>query len=132
MHVAMCRETWIDMRVDQVDLSLFKSAKATVAPVSGAVHGRLHVHGFGTSLHKLGSTADGSLGIAIPHGEISDVLAELTGVNVLKGLGLIFSSDSKQAEIRCGVVDFEGSHGDFDCKPACNSDQVRGETGVQN
>src|ERR1019366_8562236 len=39
-------ETSIDMHVDHVDLSQFKSAKATEAPLSGELHGRLRVHGF--------------------------------------------------------------------------------------
>lgn len=108
--------TTIDMHVDHVDLSQFKSAKATDAPLSGTLHGRLHVHGAGSSVHKLASSADGGLGIAIPHGEISDVLAELTGVNVLKGLGLAFSPSNRKAEIRCGVIDFEATQGSLQAK----------------
>ena len=65
---------------------------------------------------SLASSADGGLGIAIPHGEISDVLAELTGVNVLKGLGLLFSSTSKKVDIRCGVIDFESVQGNLQAK----------------
>ena len=109
-------ETSIDMQIDHVDLSQFKSAKATTAPVSGTLRGRLRVHGFGSSIHKLASTADGGLGVAIPHGEVSDVLAELTGINVLKGLGLIFTADNKKAEIRCGVIDFEAVKGHLTSK----------------
>lgn len=109
-------ETSIDMHVDHVDLSQFKSAKAKQAPLSGELRGRLKVHGFGSSVHKLAGTADGGLAIAIPHGEISDVLAELTGVNVLKGLGLLFSSDTKNAEIRCGVMDFQAVQGNLTAK----------------
>lgn len=109
-------ETSIDMHVDHVDLSQFKSAKATEAPLSGELHGRLRVHGFGSSIHKLASDADGGLGIAIPQGEVSDVLAELTGINVLKGLGLLFSKDTKKTAIRCGVVDFEATKGDLTAK----------------
>jgi AsmA family protein len=54
--------------------------------------------------------------MAIPQGQISDVLAELTGINVLKGLGLIFSADTKKADIRCGVLDFEAVKGDLQAK----------------
>jgi len=109
-------ETSIDMHVDHIDLSQFKSAKATDAPLSGTLQGRLQVHGFGSSLHKLASTADGGLGVAIPHGQISDVLAELTGVNVLKGLGLLFSNNNRKTEIRCGVIDFEATKGNLQSK----------------
>jgi uncharacterized protein involved in outer membrane biogenesis len=104
------------MHVDHVDLSQFKSATASNAPLSGTLRGRLRVHGFGSSVHKLGSTADGGLGVAIPHGQISDVLAELTGVNVVKGLGLLFSNNDRKTEIRCGVIDFEANKGDLQSK----------------
>jgi uncharacterized protein involved in outer membrane biogenesis len=109
-------ETSIDMHVEHVDLSQFKGAKATTAPVTGELHGRLRVHGFGSSVHKMASTADGGLGIAIPHGEFSDVLAELTGINVLKGLGLLFTKDNTKTEIRCGVIDFEAVKGQMTAK----------------
>jgi uncharacterized protein involved in outer membrane biogenesis len=109
-------ETSIDMHVDHVELSQFKAAKAADAPLSGTLRGRLHVHGFGSSVHKFASTADGGLGVAIPHGQISDVLAELTGVNVLKGLGLLFSNTNTKTEIRCGVIDFEATKGNLQSK----------------
>jgi uncharacterized protein involved in outer membrane biogenesis len=104
-------ETSIDMRVEHVDLVQFKGAKATDAPLSGELQGRLQVRGTGSSVHKLASTADGTLGVAIPHGEIRDVLAELTGVNVLRGLGLLFTSSNSKAEIRCGVMAFDARDG---------------------
>ncbi len=104
-------ETSIDMHVTHVDLREFKSAKAAEAPLSGELYGRLHAHGFGSSIHKLASSADGGLALAIPHGEINDVIAELMGINVLKAFGLIFTNDTKQAAIRCGVVDFEANKG---------------------
>jgi uncharacterized protein involved in outer membrane biogenesis len=109
-------ENSIDMQVDHVDLSQFKAAKSTNGPISGTLHGRLHVHGFGSSIHKLASSADGSLAVAVPRGEVSDVLAELAGVNVLKALGLIFSADTKKTEIRCGVIDFQAVDGDLKAK----------------
>ena len=83
-------ETSIDMRLERVDLSQFKSAKATSAPLSGLMHGRLRVHGAGSSIHKLASNADGDIAIAIPHGEISDILAELTGVERTQSAGTTF------------------------------------------
>jgi AsmA family protein len=104
-------ETSIDMHVSHVDLSQFKSAKATDSPLAGDLHGRLQVHGTGSSIHKLAATADGKLGIAIPQGQINEVLAELLGVNVLKGLGLLFSNTNKKTDIRCGVIDFQAAQG---------------------
>ncbi|MEO7208186.1 MAG: AsmA family protein [Steroidobacteraceae bacterium] len=109
-------ETFIDMHTDKVDLKEFKSAKATDAPLSGLLQGRLKIHGFGSSIHKLASTADGGLSLAIPHGEISDTLAELTGINVLRALGLLFAKNSAKAEIRCGVIDLQANNGTLQAK----------------
>lgn len=104
-------ESDIDMRIDDVDLSQFKSATATQAPLQGSLVGRLQVHGYGSSIHKLASTADGSLRMAVPHGNISNTLAELTGIDVLNGLGLLGSRRQNQTEIRCGVADFQAQEG---------------------
>ena len=67
-------------------------------------------------VHKLASTADGGLGIAIPHGQISDVLAELAGINVLKGRGPVFSLNNTKVDIRCGIIDFETTQGNIQAK----------------
>ncbi len=101
----------IDMRLDNVDMSQFKSATAQQAPLAGALSGRFKFHGTGTSVHKFASTSDGSMSIVVPHGRINDAIAELTGINVLKGLGLLVSKDQAQADIRCGIVDFKDRGG---------------------
>ncbi len=51
------------------------------------------------------------MSIVIPHGEISDMIAEFTGINVLKGLGLLLKNGQDKTEIRCGIVDFKDVHG---------------------
>jgi hypothetical protein len=104
-------ESVIDMTVDDVDLSQFKPATATQAPLQGSLLGRFKVHGYGTSVHKLASTADGTISLAVPQGRISKVLAELTGINVLNGLGLLISQKQNETEIRCGVADFQAQNG---------------------
>jgi uncharacterized protein involved in outer membrane biogenesis len=109
-------ETTIDMGVENVDLAQFKSASAPQPPLAGSLVGRLNIHGFGTSVHKLASTADGSLSVAVPHGQMNNALAELTGINVLKGLGLLLSEKDKETQIRCGVVDFRAQRGILDSK----------------
>jgi uncharacterized protein involved in outer membrane biogenesis len=104
-------QTSIDMTIDNVDLSQFKSATAKQPPLQGRVQGRLKVQGAGTSVHKLASNANGTLTFAIPHGQISDTVAELTGINALRALGLLMKNDQQQTEIRCGVVDFQAQNG---------------------
>jgi uncharacterized protein involved in outer membrane biogenesis len=104
-------ETTIDMGVDNVDLGQFKSASAKQPPLDGSLVGRVNIHGFGTSVHKLASTADGTLSVAVPHGQMNNALAELTGINVLKGLGVLLSEKEQATQIRCGIVDFQAQKG---------------------
>jgi uncharacterized protein involved in outer membrane biogenesis len=101
----------IDMRIDGVDLSQFKSAKMQKAPLEGTMSGRFKFHGAGSSVHKFASSSDGAMSVVIPHGQISDVIAELTGINVLRGLGLLLAKGENQTEIRCGIMDFKDHHG---------------------
>jgi uncharacterized protein involved in outer membrane biogenesis len=109
-------ETTIDMGIDDVDLGQFKSATAKQPPLDGSLVGRLKIHGFGTSVHKLASSADGSFDVALPQGQMNNALAELTGINVIKGLGLLLSDKQKDTEIRCGIVDFQAQNGMLDSK----------------
>ncbi len=109
-------ETTIDMGIDNVDLGQFKSASAKQPPLDGSLVGRLKIHGFGTSVHKLASTADGSISVALPQGQMNNALAELTGINVIKGLGLLLSEKQKDTQIRCGIVDFQAQQGMLDSK----------------
>jgi AsmA family protein len=109
-------ETTIDMGIDGVDLGQFKSASAQQPPLAGSLVGRLEIHGFGSSVHKLASSADGSLSVALPHGQMNNALAELTGIDVLKGLGLLLSEKEKETQVRCGVVDFQAQKGMLDSK----------------
>jgi uncharacterized protein involved in outer membrane biogenesis len=51
------------------------------------------------------------MSVVIPHGQISDVIAEFTGINVLRGIGLLLSKGETKTEIRCGVVDFKDRQG---------------------
>jgi uncharacterized protein involved in outer membrane biogenesis len=104
-------ESNIDMRIDDVDLREFKSATMKQAPLQGTMLGRFKFHGSGSSIHKFAGNSDGAMSVVIPHGQISDVIAELTGINVLKVLGLLLSKDQGQTEIRCGIVDFKDRRG---------------------
>jgi uncharacterized protein involved in outer membrane biogenesis len=103
--------THIDMRIDKVDLGQFKSASMTTPPIQGELLGRLEFHGSGSSIHKLAADADGTVSIVIPHGSIRSVFAELTGINVLKGLGLLITKETDETDIRCGIIDFKAHDG---------------------
>jgi uncharacterized protein involved in outer membrane biogenesis len=105
-------ETLVDMKLLNVDLAEFKSASAETPPLSGTLLGRIRLQGKGASVHKFAADSGGSLSFVVPQGEVRSVFAELTGINVARGLGLLLTGDQKQSELRCAVADFTADHGD--------------------
>jgi uncharacterized protein involved in outer membrane biogenesis len=101
----------IDMRLQNIDLAQFKGSSAKVPPLEGTMAGRIKLHGTGESVHKFASSADGSLSIVVPHGQIRAALAELMGINVARGLGLLLTKNQQQSELRCGVAAFQADQG---------------------
>ena len=108
--------TDIDMRMADVDLAQFKMGKAAQSPLSGVMVGRVKLHGRGSSIHKLAADADGGISLIVPRGEVNQALAELTGINVTRGLGLLLAKDDSKTAIRCGVMDFKAQNGNLGAK----------------
>jgi len=109
-------ESAIDMRMSDVNLAQFKTAKMTEPPLSGKLAGRVKVHGTGSSIHKFAAGADGGVSLIVPGGEVNQALAELTGINVTRGLGLLLTKNDAKTAIRCGVVDFQAQKGTLGAK----------------
>jgi uncharacterized protein involved in outer membrane biogenesis len=49
--------------------------------------------------------------LVVPAGEVREAFAELTGINVVRGLGLLLSEDQSKIDIRCGVASFRVENG---------------------
>ena len=81
------------------------------SPFAGPVVGRARLHGSGDSVHDAMADADGEVLIVAPSGEIRQSLAELAGVDAIKGLGLLFAKDRTTTPLRCGVLHFSGKNG---------------------
>jgi AsmA family protein len=109
-------ESDIDMHLENIDLAQFKGASAKAPAFEGMLAGRIKLHGTGGSVHKFASTADGSVNIVVPHGEIRAVLAELTGINLSRGLGLLLTKNEQETELRCGVGAFQADKGQLNAK----------------
>jgi hypothetical protein len=80
-------------------------------PVDGGLEARALLHGSGDTIHKVASTADGQVTVVIPRGKIRAAFAELLGINVARGLGLLLTGDKSDTDIRCAVADFRAVHG---------------------
>lgn len=109
----------IDARADtpavSMDVRLSGGRIETFIPtanaISGPLMGRLRLSGRGATVRAAAATSDGSITFVTPRGEIRAAFAELTGVNVTRGLGLLLSHDQSRANVRCGVADFAVTNG---------------------
>jgi len=75
-------------------------------PITGSLVGRARLSGRGASVREAASNASGDVTLVTPRGEIREAFAELTGINVTRGLGLLLSDDQSKIDVRCGVASF--------------------------
>ena len=107
------------MPVTDLDLRLANGRLEQLVPVrfqgstpyAGSLVARAKLTGAGDSVHKAFANANGEVMIVAPGGEIRESIAQLLGVNVIKGLGLLFNKDQETTPIRCGVAHFEARNG---------------------
>lgn len=104
--------TDLDMRLTRARLEqLLPAGEGGVAPLSGDLVGRVKLRGAGASVHRAFANAEGEALLVVPRGEIRAAFAELIGVNVTRGLGLLLTEDQSRTEVRCAVAHFKGSGG---------------------
>jgi AsmA family protein len=106
----------IDMHVDGIDLSQFRTKAMKTPPMTGTLAGRVKLHGTGSSVHKFASNAAGSVAFVIPQGEMTSAFAELTGIDITRALGLLVAKNEEKTPIRCSVIDFQANDGDLAAK----------------
>lgn len=106
--------TDLDLRLSNARLEQLLPVKVGGgAPLTGAFVGRAKLRGEGDSVRKAFANADGQVMLVVPGGEIRKAFAELMGVNVVKGLGLLLSKNQESTPIRCGVANFQAKDGVF-------------------
>lgn len=103
--------TEVDLRISNARLEQLIPIKTGGQPLTGSLVGRVKLKGAGNSVHRAAANADGEVTIVVPGGEIRRAFAELLGVNLTKGLGLLWSKNDDTTPIRCAVADFKVSNG---------------------
>jgi uncharacterized protein involved in outer membrane biogenesis len=102
----------LDVRMKDIQLDQLKSAKpSTSPPLMGTMQARAIIDGKGDSLHQVMTDADGGFIAVVPAGQITSALAEFTGIDVAKGLGLLLTSANEKTPVRCGIAQFKISDG---------------------
>jgi uncharacterized protein involved in outer membrane biogenesis len=105
-------QAMVDMRLTDIQLDQFKGKTAAQAPLSGVLQTHIQLQGHGNSVHDIAADSNGTIVVVIPQGEIRQSLAELTGINVLSGIGLLVSGNQRTVPIRCGIAEFQVTDGD--------------------
>ncbi len=104
--------TDVDLRLTNARLEQFVPIKSGGAPaLTGGLVGRIKLHGAGDSVHRAAANADGQVVMVVPGGEIREAFAELIGVDVTKGLGLLLAKNQDRTQIRCAVASFTAKDG---------------------
>ncbi len=99
--------TMIEGRLEQ----FFPTAENEEPMLSGELRARFQLSGRGLSVREAAATADGMVGVIVPSGEMRAAFAELLGINVARGLGLLFSEDQSTVPLRCGIAQFRAEDG---------------------
>jgi AsmA family protein len=101
--------TDIDVRLTNIRLEKFVSSNPPA--IEGLLEARAKLHGVGNSVHKAASNANGAMTFVVPSGKVRKSFAELTGIDVLNGLGLVLTNDKSDMGLRCAVARFDARNG---------------------
>lgn len=103
--------TTVDLRLTGARLEQLIPIPGGGKPLTGALVSRVRLRGAGDSVHRAAAHANGEILVVSTGGEIRESFAELLGVDVTKGLGLLWSKDKGVVPIRCAVADFKAVNG---------------------
>lgn len=104
--------TRIDVSLSRARLeTLIPAAQGAAAPLAGPVSARARLTGRGASVRRAAANASGELILAASDGEIRKAFAELLGINVVRGLGLLLDDDESRTQMRCAYARFSGTRG---------------------
>jgi AsmA family protein len=116
-------ETDVDARLSDIRLEQFVGG--TPPPIEGVLAAHAQLHGSGNSVHKVASTASGAVTLVVPAGKFRKSFAELTGIDLLNGLGLLLANDKSDTGLRCAVVHFDAHGGILNAQQfVMDTDQV--------
>lgn len=79
-------------------------------PARGYIGGVAKLKGYGKSLRDMLATSNGSIGLGMEGGELSNLIVEIIGLDVAESLGFLLSHD-KPVQVRCVIGDFAVTDG---------------------
>ena len=100
----------VDLKITDLQLGQLPHKDAGQPPIEGLMQAQILVSGAGRSIHQIAATANGTVSVQIPHGEIRESFVELTGLD-LRGLGLLLRKDKRDVPLRCAFARFKAQAG---------------------
>jgi hypothetical protein len=79
--------------------------------MEGELEARARLAGAGDSVRAAAADANGTFAVAIPHGQMRQLFAELLGIDAARSLFLYLSKDQKPTPVRCAVAEFRAQGG---------------------
>jgi uncharacterized protein involved in outer membrane biogenesis len=99
-----------DVRLEKFQVQRFFERAGFPKGGSGTIDGRIRLHGVGDSVRKSLGASNGEASATIANGTISNLAADILGLDVAKAIGLLITGD-KQIALRCMVTDFQVDNG---------------------
>lgn len=100
----------VDVRLTDARLESIFAMRGKPA-LEGRLTGRARLSGSGASVRQVAANANGDVTLVTPSGKVREAFAELTGINVTRGLGLLLTDSDSTVGIRCGVASFRVTNG---------------------
>jgi uncharacterized protein involved in outer membrane biogenesis len=95
-----------DVRLKNFELKDFLAKAGFADKGHGIIHGRIQLHAPGNSVRESLGNADGTVGIVMNKGEISDLAVALVGIDIGEALRIVASKD-KLIPLRCIAVSYD-------------------------
>jgi hypothetical protein len=104
--------TAVDLTLARAQVQELLPGNAGAAPpLQGPLEAKARLTGTGDSVRAAAGSANGTFAVAIPQGQMRQLLAELMGIDVTKSLFLYLSKDQKPTPVRCAVAEFQARDG---------------------
>lgn len=106
----------VDAKLSGARLEDFMAKTGQPSALAGPLVARVKLAGVGNSVHQVAGNASGTAAVVVPRGQIRAAFAELLGIDVARGLGLLLAGDQQPTTLRCGVASFEAKNGVLDAQ----------------
>jgi uncharacterized protein involved in outer membrane biogenesis len=100
----------VDLKARGVEAARILGKTPFTDDTSGKLGGSIKLAMTGNSLRELAASADGNAQLALANAQVSHLLLELMGLDIMESVGVMVSGD-KAIEVRCAAFDFAAVDG---------------------